>query len=871
MNGIRRMLALSTIAACVLAGLAVPAGSAAGAAAPATVTISGTITDGSGHGYPLLTNADAGWWEGSTNSFQIRDVATDPVTGHYSMTVDADTTVDIIWGEDSAGYQQQEDTFLRTGPPGGVIQKNIVLTVDRSACDAAGYARNAAGQCAPVAGGLVAGTVSDANTGQGINGATVTAGTASTTTDPDPAWPAGSYEVFVPGSGPVSITAAKDKYVTAATTATVAADQVTAGADVAMATGRLVFTARNVTATSQLGGTKKVAVTIANTGGAPATASLSSHYGAAPAAQSASTARPQAAATRLPAAASHPSTVLISPHHRITPSPAPSGSSTRPGLHALLGKPAARPSASAGDVHSRAAADTGGWTTLPPGPGVFNPTVNATDRTFGFADHGMARDNTTGRIYAAGGVTNTSDAYPYPDLAFADTTVTSNAYMYDPVLQAWSSIAPLPEALDVPAAAFIHGKLYVAGGWAYNKVNASPTLYIYDPSTGTWSTGAPMPAGRAGAAATVMNGQLYLAGGCADQYCDNSTQDVQLYDPVTDTWQEVAPYPVPVTFGACGGIGGKLYCAGGYSTASNEGTSDAYSYDPGTNQWQAIASLPRDLWGMSYAAANGKLVVTSGITGGSKPQGTAQTLAYDPAAGTWSPLPGYPASTQFSGITVSSVYRGAMTCGLYQLGGIDTDGLTDPADFFYAMNTLYQLPGYDQCGPPDTPSWLTVTSPAEVTVPAHSEVTVTITTGGSGLQQPGPVTGHIEAYAADTPYDPAALTVTEQITPPPGWGAVTGTITAAQPCAAPPSPLHEATIQLHTGQGTITLHTGTAGHYEWWQPVPASGSPADMLISKDGYNAQHTHVRLTPGQAHPANITLTAFKCDSSSAQPNAR
>lgn len=838
MNGIRRTLALSVIALLAAAGMTAPAS----AAAPATVTISGTVTDGSGHGYPLLVGvAFCDLAPGSGCS----EPASDPFTGHYSITVPANSTVNIAWITD--GYDHDVQGLVAGTQD---VTLNAALTVLPS-CSAPGYTTNAGGQCVPVPGGLVAGTVTDANTGQGVSGATVTAGSAGT---PVSSGYTGVYDAFAPdtpGGGPTDITAAKAKYVTTTAQATVADNQVVK-ADMALPAGRLAFTAGQVTTTSGLGGTKQATVTLTNTGGGPATATLSSNYGAAPAALPAAkasltpaAAASPAAATRLPATTSRAGAIVTGPDRMATRRPAPAGPvNVRSALRSLLARQSA---ASAGAIHGNAAADAGGWTTLPSGPYTTDAVGNVGD---GFADFGMARDDTTGRIYAVGGIesVNNSEA----------TIVTNAVRMYDTDTQVWSAIAPLPGPLEAPAAAFIHGKLYVAGGWAFNTAGVldgvSSVLYIYDPATNSWSTGARLLAGRAEAGATVLNGQLYMVGGCDDSSC-SSTQDVQVYDPVADAWQTVAPYPVPVSYGACGGIDGKLYCAGGVTSTSSNGavtadTAAAYSWTPATNTWQQVTSMPQDLWGMSYATANGKLIVSSGITGGVNGQATAQTLAYDPAAGTWSQLPDYP-----SKVTGGTIYLGAMTCGLFQLGGSQQSNLGD-----FPENTFYQLPGYDQCGPPDSPGWLTVSSPAQVSVPAHSSVTVTITVG-AGLEQPGTDTGHIDAYAADTPYDSVSLTVNEQITPPKGWGAITGTVSAPQPCDAPATPLHEATVQIQGPQGSVTLHTDAAGHYEWWLPVSAAGNSATVLISKDGYDAQYTQVHLTPGQPHPADTTLSTYRC----------
>jgi Kelch motif len=79
----------------------------------------------------------------------------------------------------------------------------------------------------------------------------------------------------------------------------------------------------------------------------------------------------------------------------------------------------------------------------------------------------------------------------------------------------------------------------------------------------------------------------------------------------TPSWSAAAPYPQPVSWESCGAITGKVYCAGGLAGSTTH--SNGYVYDADSDSWSPIASMPTDLWGSAYGAANGLLVVSSGV------------------------------------------------------------------------------------------------------------------------------------------------------------------------------------------------------------------------------------------------------------------
>lgn len=139
--------------------------------------------------------------------------------------------------------------------------------------------------CTPTPGGLMVGTVSDANTGAGLNGATVAstdkpAEKATTAATPDdPNLGDGYYWMFSSLTGAHPFSATKGGYQADSQTVNVAADGATR-ADFTLKAGRLSVNPTSVTQSLVLGTTGTATVTLSNTGTAAADVKLSERGGA---------------------------------------------------------------------------------------------------------------------------------------------------------------------------------------------------------------------------------------------------------------------------------------------------------------------------------------------------------------------------------------------------------------------------------------------------------------------------------------------------------------------------------------------------------------------------------------------------------------
>ena len=487
-------------------------------------------------------------------------------------------------------------------------------------------------------------------------------------------------------------------------------------------------------------------------------------------------------------------------------------------------------------VRPQAGSSSTSWAQIPDyasDPGIYNV---------------VGYDDANGKVYSAGGG--------------AASVRTASAY--DPQTQEWSPIAAMPVAVTGATAQFLNGKFYVFGGATTGLFQAPVDEYglqIYNPTTNKWKVQSGGPTGSfAFAASATLGGQLYVVGGCpkignfygfrfpiTSEMCDGSASDsASRYDPATGQWTSIAGYPLSASNLACGGVAGELVCTGGLDDRANRinpkqwiADTATYIYNPATNTWSPGASLPIGLWGMTYGAANGQLLVSDGITKNST-KGTTRGFAFQPGSNTWKALPASPGFR----------FMGGSACGFFQIAGVGQSlGLAPPEE----------LSGYDQCGDDGTQvPWLS-SSPSQVTVSAGGSVTVTVTLdgGAAGVTQPGSYTAGL-TLINDTPYATPVVGVTMTVTPPKTWGQITGTVSGTA-CGGTTSPLSAATVQIDNWAGDDTLTTDTSGQYSLW--LDKRSNPLTLLVTKNGWRSQSRTVKITAGQTTTANFTLTSQAC----------
>ncbi|MBO0867918.1 MAG: S8 family serine peptidase [Micromonosporaceae bacterium] len=447
----------------------------------------------------------------------------------------------------------------------------------------------------------------------------------------------------------------------------------------------------------------------------------------------------------------------------------------------------------------------------------------------------------------------------------------------------WTDVASYPTKIMDNSADVLDGRVYSVGG--FDGVRITGAGYFYDPGTGDWSRIADLPEARQNAAAGAIGGRLYAAGGwSATGLPSPSTFD---YDPATDTWTQLADAPVAVAAAGKAVLGDQLYLVGGCADSACFQTSTAVvRYDPGSNRWRRLADYPEPAGHLGCGAIAGKLYCTGGIDNFSAVR--TSTYAYDPATDTWTPKASLPipnwafASSAANGQLIVS---GGVTLGeggfVQHNMGFRYDPATDAwtqlpnanhvsyraagACGFYKIggaiagsatqSDVELLPGFDACGEvPDVP-WFSIGSGSATLQPGQS-VTVTTTVDGR-VDQPGTYLAGI-AVAEDTPYILQPIGVTMTVTPPKTWGKVAGVVTAVG-CDGARTALSDATVQIDWSGGRHLLMTGPDGGYGWW--ADKRTGKLTVAVAKDGYQPQVTEVRIRAGGTVPVDFDLLPREC----------
>ncbi len=162
---------------------------------------------------------------------------------------------------------------------------------------------------------------------------------------------------------------------------------------------------------------------------------------------------------------------------------------------------------------------------------------------------------------------------------------------YDPVLDAWTTLASMNTARAGAAAAVIDDGIFVIGGRQSTSGPCSGGPYLdtvekYDIDTNTWSPVASLPNQRSDMAAVAHGGKIYVFGGCSDA---GVTKEVDMYDPQTNTWTPLALMLTGRASLVAGHSGDKVYAIGG--------TTDGVS----ASNVNEVYDIPSDTWSTNTA------------------------------------------------------------------------------------------------------------------------------------------------------------------------------------------------------------------------------------------------------------------------------
>lgn len=360
-----------------------------------------------------------------------------------------------------------------------------------------------------------------------------------------------------------------------------------------------------------------------------------------------------------------------------------------------------------------------------------------------------------------------------------------------PAAPPWEDIAPMPTATLDNEAVTIDGTVYSLGG---TDGQASwDDVVAYDVEADTWTEVAPLPEARNQIAAAAIGGQVYATGGWTS---DGVGSQLWIYDPASDAWTEGAESPIAASAQAVGVVDGQLYVVGGCTTsACTPMTAASASYDPGSDTWTEIADYPSATAFGSCAGLDGQLVCSGGNDGTNE---LSATYAYDAGADAWTELADAPrtfwgASASESGgqlLVVGGATDGFVTNATHAYDPVADVWEEQPAPNtavfrgaascgFYKIGgdlgnfnpttASEMLPGFEECTQDASDvEWLEV-DPVELTVPAGGSTEVAVTVDSTGLELGTYASGL--RFSTNTPDGLADVPVTLEVTdeePPPG-------------------------------------------------------------------------------------------------------
>ena len=242
--------------------------------------------------------------------------------------------------------------------------------------------------------------------------------------------------------------------------------------------------------------------------------------------------------------------------------------------------------------------------------------------------HHAALAAANGKIYVMGGFVPPKDTAIPVGGAWEPI---DNAWEYNPALDSWKSLPPLPGKRGAAVAAEVAGKIYVIGGATTIEGSKDPfftffgpsrvlaTNDVYDPATNKWQSREPMSVPRNHAFSGVVGGKIYIIGGRTGHgfiLSATNTDVVEEYNPVSNTWSVPKErMPTARSGGASGTDGRRIYVAGGEVTTKE--LVGAYraieAYEPATNSWITLPSMPMPRHGVAGAVLGNRFHLVSGM------------------------------------------------------------------------------------------------------------------------------------------------------------------------------------------------------------------------------------------------------------------
>ncbi|MGC4806440.1 S8 family serine peptidase [Micromonospora sp. DT233] len=240
-----------------------------------------------------------------------------------------------------------------------------------------------------------------------------------------------------------------------------------------------------------------------------------------------------------------------------------------------------------------------------------------------------------------------------------------------PQAEPWTTIAAHPTVVMDNRVVNLNGKVYsIAGG---NGTASTAKVNVYDPIAQTWTAAKDLPGARNAVTAGVVGGKIIVSGGWGAAGPDKATWS---YDPEANTWTALADNPAPRAAAGQAVVDGKLYAVGGCTTAScTPMSNDVVRYDPAADAWQTLPDYPKSVAFVSCGGIDGVVYCTGGNDGSVAQK---SSYAFDPEDNAWTAIADAPTDNWASSFAVAN--GKLLVVGGSQGGAITNAGFAyDPA------------------------------------------------------------------------------------------------------------------------------------------------------------------------------------------------
>ncbi|WP_329244880.1 carboxypeptidase regulatory-like domain-containing protein [Actinoallomurus sp. NBC_01490] len=233
---------------------------------------------------------------------------------------------------------------------------------------------------------------------------------------------------------------------------------------------------------------------------------------------------------------------------------------------------------------------------------------------------------------------------------------------------AWSDLPEYPTPVMDNVVAESDGIVYSVAGVTDAAVTAES--YAYDPAAGSWHRIADLPAPRENAVGGFVGGRLYVAGGWDP--AGNLTSTTFAYDPAANRWSRVADLPTPSTAATGAAVGNRFYVVSGCRSDACDEPAPTYRYDPGDDAWTRVADYPEHVVMAGCAGSGDGLICAGGLVPVDQWHENPVSTAYRYVAGSdaWTPIADMPYAAW------GASYAGA-DGKLQMVGGIVRNAITN--------------------------------------------------------------------------------------------------------------------------------------------------------------------------------------------------